>query len=273
MADIKGNLRRFSDMENVDIAEGDPDPRGWDVVSRDGRELGEVEDLVVDTNAMKVRCLEVSLDKDTFGIDDDRHVLLPLETAHLDPDDDKVIVSTATDAIAALPPFSGEAVEADYYRGFGNYGRDRAALPAQDTERAAEDWEDTRRLTRAEEELRISKRQASAGEVRASKHVESEHVRQPVTRQREVARVERRPVSGENVRGGSIGTGNDELRVPLVEEQVIVEKRPVVKEELIISKDTVTETQDVDAEVRKERFDVQQSGDKANRDRIRKEGR
>ncbi len=271
MADTKGNLRRFSDMSGVDIAEGDPDVRGWEVVTPDGQELGEVEDLVVDTTAMKVRSLEVSLDRDAFGIDGERHVLLPIETAQLDRDDDKVIVSARREAIASLPAFSGEAVEADYYRGFGDYGRD--CSDDATAGRAAAGGEAARRLTRAEEELRVLKRPVSAGEVRASKHVETEHVRQPVPRQREQARVERRPVSGSDVRSAGIGHGEDEIRVPLVEEEVIVDKRPVVKEELVISKDTVTETQEVDAEVRKERFDLEQTGDAATRNRTRKEGR
>jgi len=257
MADMnKGKLRRFSDMSDVDIADGDPDPRGWDVVTPDGSDVGEVEDLVVDTSLMKVRCLEVSLDKDAFGIDEERHVLLPIETAQLDRDDDKVIVSSAREAIRQLPPFSGDAMEADYYRGFGDYGRTRSAAP----EPASTSSTEPRRLTRAEEDLRILKRAASAGEVRAGKHVEAEHVRQPVTRQREEPRVERRPVSGGDVRGAEIGQGNDEIRVPLVEEEVIVEKRPVVKEELVLGKDTVTETQEVDAELRKEKFDIEQTG-------------
>lgn len=44
------------------VAEGDPDVRGWDVMDRDGGRIGEVDDLLVDTEALKVRYLEVRLD-------------------------------------------------------------------------------------------------------------------------------------------------------------------------------------------------------------------
>lgn len=44
------------------VAEGDPDVRGWDVMDRDGSRIGEVDDLLVDTEALKVRYLEVRLD-------------------------------------------------------------------------------------------------------------------------------------------------------------------------------------------------------------------
>ena len=53
-----------------------------------------------------------------------------------------------------------------------------------------------------------------------------------------------------------IGASTNEIRVPIVEEEVVVEKRPVVKEELVISKEQVHETRPVDVEVRKEQFDI-----------------
>lgn len=49
------------------VAEGDPDVRGWAVIGQDGRRIGEVDDLLVDTHAMKVRYLEVRLDRDLLG--------------------------------------------------------------------------------------------------------------------------------------------------------------------------------------------------------------
>lgn len=45
------------------VADGDPDVRGWEVIGSDGRRIGEVDDLLVDTAAMKVRYLEVRLDR------------------------------------------------------------------------------------------------------------------------------------------------------------------------------------------------------------------
>ncbi|HEV8577900.1 MAG TPA: PRC-barrel domain-containing protein [Thermoanaerobaculia bacterium] len=46
------------------IADGDPDVRGWKVFGADGRTIGEVDDLLVDTRALRVRYLEVALDLD-----------------------------------------------------------------------------------------------------------------------------------------------------------------------------------------------------------------
>ena len=87
-----------------------------------------------------------------------------------------------------------------------------------------------------------------------AKHVETERVTVPVERRVERVRVERRPVSGAPASGQEIAAG--EIRVPLVQEEVVVEKRPVVKEEVVISKDATHETQQIETDVRREQVDV-----------------
>jgi hypothetical protein len=49
------------------VAEGDPDVRGWEVLRADGRRIGEVDDLLVDTKASKVRYLALTLDPASPG--------------------------------------------------------------------------------------------------------------------------------------------------------------------------------------------------------------
>jgi hypothetical protein len=50
--------------------------------------------------------------------------------------------------------------------------------------------------------------------------------------------------------------GDDEVVVPIVEEEIVVEKRPVVKEELRIRKDVVEAEGIVEEDVRKEEVDI-----------------
>jgi photosynthetic reaction center H subunit len=45
------------------ITPGDPDVHGWQVYAADGRNLGQVDDLLVDTAAMQVRYLQVRLER------------------------------------------------------------------------------------------------------------------------------------------------------------------------------------------------------------------
>jgi len=47
----------------------------------------------------------------------------------------------------------------------------------------------------------------------------------------------------------------------------VVEKRPVVKEELVIAKERVSETEQVETEVRRERFDIDDPTQRTGRDK------
>jgi uncharacterized protein (TIGR02271 family) len=118
------------------------------------------------------------------------------------------------------------------------------------------------RLTRSAEELRIGKRRVDAGEVEVRKHVETRRVSEPVTRLREEVDIERRPVSARATSVGDVPIGDDEIRVPLMEEEVVVEKRPVVKEEFVIRKRTVEEHDTVETDVREEKVDIENNSRK-----------
>jgi uncharacterized protein (TIGR02271 family) len=128
-----------------------------------------------------------------------------------------------------------------------------------------------RRITRSAEELRIGKRNVSAGEVSVRKHVTTEHVSQPVTRSREVVHVDRRPVSGDSAGVAEIRDG--EIRVPLVEEEVVVEKRPMLKEEIVITKERVSETENVEADVREEQIEIDGVDETTDRGSAERRGR
>lgn len=53
---------RVEELRGFEVVEGDPDVRGWDVVGRDGRRVGEVKDLLADSEDPAVRYLDVRLD-------------------------------------------------------------------------------------------------------------------------------------------------------------------------------------------------------------------
>jgi uncharacterized protein (TIGR02271 family) len=54
--------------------------------------------------------------------------------------------------------------------------------------------------------------------------------------------------------------------VPLTEEEAVVDKRAVVKEELVVGKRVVEDQKTVDADVRREEFDIDETNVK-NRNR------
>jgi len=243
-----GNLRRLSDAD-LAVAEDEPDVRGWTLVSSDNRELGEVEDLIVDTAAMKVRFLEIDPEDEANGSENET-VYVPIESVDLDRQGKRVLLRAADAGMWRT------LVPAEFAAQFGAR-RGTTAESRGETTGAGE----INRMTRAEEEVRVGKRTVPAGEVRVGKHVETEHVRENVSVMLEQVHIERRPVS--DTRSAEIRASEGELRVPIVEEEVIVEKRPVVKEELIVSKEQVQETRPVDVEIRKEEFDVHDEGKSA----------
>jgi len=271
MRDYESNLRRFSDMDDVEISKDDPDPRGWDVIGSDGRKIGEVKDLLVDTTSMKVRSLEVELEGSTFNWNDNRRVALPADGVRLDEDRDKVVLEgIGYDELGRMDPFaypygSGSRATSpdtsppaygdrsfDETSGIGTTGE--RGWSGSDERGHAGEFERGDRLTRSEEEVEISKRERQAGEVQVGKHVETERISQPVSKRRERVYIERRPVSGDTTRGATFE--DDEIHVPVTEEEVVVDKRPVVKEELVVGKETVEDSETIETDVRKERFDI-----------------
>ncbi len=118
---MNDDLDRVVPLDQLDdykVAEGDPDVRGWEVVASDGRKIGEVDQLLVDTAAMKVRYLDVDVDNDLVaGATDasDRHVLIPIGYARLDEGSDRVIVDNlASSDVVGLPEYTHGPITRDF---------------------------------------------------------------------------------------------------------------------------------------------------------------
>lgn len=91
-AQRSGSLARLKELDDYKVADGSEDIRGWDVRTRDGRKIGKVDELIIDTSALKARYIEVKVDKDVSGTDDDRWALVPIGTAQLNEREDDVII-------------------------------------------------------------------------------------------------------------------------------------------------------------------------------------
>jgi len=236
------SLRRLSEAD-YEVAGGDYDVRGWHVIAANDERVGKVHDLIIDPAAGKVRYLEVDVERKIFALERERRVLIPIGSAHLEPEHKQVCLSGMTRAaLSNLPDYTGTDLADDYddvYRGHLS-----TAYPPK-------------RITRSAEELRIAKRVEKKGDVRVAKHVETERVRQEVPVRKEQVHVERRQVNRKA--GVTPEFHDDEIVVPVMEEDVVVEKRPVLKEELVISKEPMTTTKTVETDLRHEEVDVERS--------------
>src|SRR4051812_13468647 len=272
---------------------------GYEVYDRNGEKIGKVDDLFVDESDQP-EYLGVKM-----GFLGTRSTLIPWEVARVEENHHRIEVSVDKAQAKEGPAFDDdEEITPEYeervyshYRlqraqangkrgGYGEYygdeeregevgpgmrvgdtesgefrghGREKEGVnqPGDDLED-----EDELRVQRSEEELRTGTREREAGAMNVRKRVriDREQVRVP-TRHEEVS-VERVPVNEEGI-GAQIG--DDEVSIPVVGEEVVTEKRPVVKEELRIRKDVVDDEEVVEEDVRKEEVDVDDHTERHNR--------
>jgi len=125
---------------------------------------------------------------------------------------------------------------------------------------AATTSEGVQRLELFKEVLRVNKQRVQTGEVTLRKEVitETQTVEVPVTHEELV--IEYRAVTDAEAATGEIGASN-EIRIPLSEERITIEKLPVVSEEVIIGKREVQETEQVQETVRREELRTERQGD------------
>ena len=118
------------ELRDYKVVDGEPDIRGWSVFTATGRELGEIEDLLVDPELGEVVMVDVDLKRD------DRHTLAPIKAAWIDREHRRVVLNTSMfDVDDAIPALNrrAESIESEsirrfnerYERAYGEDGWDR----------------------------------------------------------------------------------------------------------------------------------------------------
>jgi uncharacterized protein (TIGR02271 family) len=123
-------------------------------------------------------------------------------------------------------------------------------------------------VVRHEERLHVGKENVETGRARLRKYVVTDHETVDVAVQREEVRVERTPLNGTEATTGTIG--EEDVEVVLHEERPVVAKETVGVERVELDKEVVTDTQRVDADVRKEQVEVETDTDRGLTDRDRR---
>jgi len=86
-------LSRLTELDGFEIADGEPDIRGWTVTTRDGLDIGTVDNLIADPELMKVRYIEVKTKHALLGTKNDEHILIPIGAARLNDEEDVVTLN------------------------------------------------------------------------------------------------------------------------------------------------------------------------------------
>jgi uncharacterized protein (TIGR02271 family) len=149
---------------------------------------------------------------------------------------------------------------------YGSYDRTDRGTTARSRAGTAS-GQGQRTIEAREEELHVNKQRVQTGEVNVHKEVHTEHKSIDVPVQKEEVVIERHAVKGRDA-SGPVG-GDESIRVPVSEERVNVEKRPIVTEEVTVGKRTTEKHEPVRTDVRKEEIEV----DKRGRGDVRKKDR
>lgn len=111
-------------------------------------------------------------------------------------------------------------------------------------------------MSRLEERLRIAREERPYGVIRARKEVVTEPVTGSIPRYVEDAEVER--ISPREEDSGQVETLPDgSISIPILEEELVITKRVVVRERLIIRKRTRTEQVSIEADLKRERVSIE----------------
>ncbi len=238
----------------------------YTVYDRDGDKIGKVDDLFVDENDQP-EYIGVKM-----GFLGTRSTLIPWEVARVDEQNHRIEVSVDKATAKDGPAFDDdEDITPDYEeRVYSHYGLQRAQHAGGDQRGGYGDYygdddddeagkvgpgmrEDELRVQRTEEELRAGTREREAGKLNVRKRVRTDREQVRVPTRREEVSVERVPVNEQRT-GAEIG--EDEVSVPVVEEEAVVGKEAVVKEEVRVRKDVVQDEEVVEEDVRREEVDI-----------------
>ena len=245
-----------------------------DVVGRGGEKIGGIGEVYLDDVSGEPEW--VTVNTGLFGVSES---FVPLRAARIEGNDiqvdyDKEFVKDAPRVSAgghltpeeeqrlydyyglAVAQSTGyEAADLGYDAGDNAVGYDTSGPTTDDA------------MTRSEERLNVGTRTQEAGRARLRKYVVTENVTQTVPVSREEVRIEREPITEENVGAAVSGPeiSEEEHEVVLREERPVVEKEAVPVERVRLGTETVTDQETVSEEVRKEEIEADLDDDRINR--------
>jgi len=212
----------LKDLDGYKLADGEPDIRGWEVQTVSGRKIGEVDDVLVDERTGEVALLDVDLDGTR------RRTLAPARAVQLLRDRRVVLIdSTELRDAEQLPTLArtGE-VTADELRLFrDNYAQLYGARAFHENR----DYE----IQRRDQAVRLTRHDAADT-------VASERV----------AAIEADQARRDAQAKEADATARRDVRFPKGADEVVVERRPVVMEEVVVRRRVVgpnDSTDDIDA--------------------------
>jgi uncharacterized protein (TIGR02271 family) len=219
------------------------------LLGADGDKIGRIADVFVDKASGQPEWVLVHT-----GLFGTRESFVPIAEATERDGDIVVPYDKATVKGAPNVDADGELSEEEERELYRYYGmRD----PFAETAAPSADAGTTTAMTRSEEEMYAGTVKRPSELVRLKKVVVTEHQQMTVPVQHEEVRVVTEPITDANRAGSNTEISDDAQELVLNREEVVVEKKVVPKETVRLDKETVTEQETVDADIRKEKIDVE----------------
>jgi uncharacterized protein (TIGR02271 family) len=272
---------------DFEIADGQPNIKGWDVKDENGKKIGEVDELLFDPQSQKVRYLVVDLSGNDFDLDK-RDVLVPIGIAELhDEDDDVILPGVSATQLSALPDYDKDELGPDVegrvrsaFAGLGSMGLAGAAVAgspvaARDDDFYSHEHFNEDRLYKnmnrdttennsipvIEENLEVGKKEVDKGGLRLRSRIVEQDVSEDVNLRQEKVTIERNPVD----RPATPADIREE-NVEMIEraEVPVVNKEARVVEEVSLDKDVTEREETIRDTVKKTEVDVDKLGNTEN---------
>ncbi|RDC61954.1 DUF2382 domain-containing protein [Adhaeribacter pallidiroseus] len=252
-------LLELSDSD-YEIAEGQPDIRGWDVKDRQGKTIGEVDELIFDPQSLKVRYLVLDLEDTSMLDTDDNDVLIPIGIAELHESNDDVILSNLdASQLSSLPRYKKGMLTRDYEdsvrNAFSGIGTGAALAGAGGDDYYNHDFynednfyrnrqagatttaTETGAIPIIEEELHLGKRVVETGGARLRSRVIEKPVEESINLREEHVHVERTPVNRPATEADLSNFQEGEIEITEHAEVPVVAKEARVVEEISLEKE------------------------------------
>ena len=249
---------------------------GKDVYDASGDKIGSASEVYLDDESGQPEWVTVRT-----GLFGTKESFVPIRDADLT--DAGVRVAVSKDQVKDAPKVDADGhlspqEEQELYR---YYGLGTTAQTTSDTTRttAGAGYTDTdargtvghdtsgpttdNAMTRSEEQLTVGTRSEEIGRARLRKYVVTENATETVPVSREEVRVEREPITDANIGNALDGPAisEEEHEVTLHAERPVVEKEAVPVERVRLDTETVTDTETVSADIRKEQIEVDGAAD------------
>lgn len=265
------NNKRLTELSGSDyeIADGEPDIKGWKVKLSQEQKIGSVDDLLFDVQSLKVRYLIVDL-KDNMPDLSSKKVLVPIGVAELYKDDKDVFLpNVTTEQIAQLPDYKTGVLTMETESAIRNVlegGRKSYDNDFYNHEHFNEENFYNRRDERLqnntvipviEENINVGKRTVETGGVRIIKKMIEQPVEEHVQLREEHVTIERNTVN-KPLTNGTLPFEETTIELTEHAEVPVVKKEARIVEEISIGKDVEQHEETIKDTVRSTEVNIEE---------------